>query len=211
MLLTSSQIQSLKQSNISADIDKTKERVEALWKTAKSAQKQEIRTLVDIVPATVYRIYKTGSISAKLAIAFAQTLNVNPFYLTGEADESGEFAEADLLRLLEQQNYKKLLAELAAAEPEPKAKRPYTRRKKAEPEDTPVEEILPVEAPEQAEEKPVIAEISEEVPAEIAAPIAPALPENDLQALLHALVIRANADAASAADKLSQVQGILLS
>jgi len=30
-----------------------------------------------------------GNISARLAIAFAQSLNVNPFYITGETDEPG--------------------------------------------------------------------------------------------------------------------------
>jgi len=209
-MLTAENIQSLKQTNISIDGEKTKERTEALWKAAKSAQKQEIRELAGVVAASVYRVYNTGSISAKLAIAFAQALNISPFYLTGEADEPGEFAEADLLRLLEQQGYTKLLAELVPASAEPKPKRAYTRRKKAE--EAPVEEEP---APVQAEE-PVVDEEAVEVAAaevEEAVPEAPAavLPEEDLQALLHALVIRANAAAAGAAEKLGQVQRILLS
>jgi len=209
-MLSAENIQSLKQTNISIDGDKTKARAEALWKAAKSAQKQEIRALADVVAATVYRIYNTGSISAKLAIAFAQALNVSPFYLTGEADEPGAFAEADLLRLLEQQNYKDLLAELAPAEAKPK--RAYTRRKKAEAEEAPVEEE-PVTV--QAEEPVVDEEAIEVAAAEIEeiAPEAPAviLPAADLQALLHALAIRAGAAVAGAAEKLEKVQEILLS
>ncbi|MCL2301343.1 MAG: hypothetical protein FWC27_14465 [Firmicutes bacterium] len=207
LFLTSEQIQSLKQTNISIDGEKTKERVQALWKAAKSAQKQEIRELADVVTATVYRIYNTGSISAKLAIAFAQVLNISPYYLIGEADEPGECAEADLLRLLEQQGYKKLLAEIVPAEAKPK--RAYTRRKKAD--DTPIEEAAPVEeehAPMSDEEiaqavEEILADLPPEEPIEI-------LPEESLQALLHALVIRAGASAAGAAEKLGQVQAILL-
>jgi hypothetical protein len=115
-MLTSENIQSLKQTNISTDGAKTKERTEALWKAAKPAQKQDIRELAGVVAASVYRVYNTGSISAKLAIAFAQVLNISPFYLAGEADEPGAFAEADLLRLLEQHGYKKLLADGTGSE-----------------------------------------------------------------------------------------------
>jgi len=209
-MLSAEKIQSLKQTNISIDGDKTKERTEALWKAAKSAQKQEIRELADVVAATVYRIYNTGSISAKLAIAFAQVLNVSPFYLTGEADEPSEFTEADLLHLLEQQNYKDLLAELAPAEARPK--RTYTRRKNAEPEEAPVEE----EAAPAEESAPVTEEKIEQAAEEALACMPPAepvqiLPEADLQALLHALVIRAGVSAADASEKLGQVQEILLS
>jgi len=206
LILTAENIQSLKQTNISIDGEKTKSRVEMLWKAAKSTQKQEIRDLASVAAATVYRIYNTGSVSAKLAIAFAQVLNISPFYLTGEADEPGEFAEADLLRLLEQQGYKKLLAEIAPpAEQAEKPKRKYTRKPKPQAD---------AEA-EQAEEPAVEEAVAEVAAAEIeeAIPEAPTviLTEENLQALLHAMVIRANAAAAGAAVKLGQVQEILLS
>jgi len=206
-MLTAENIQSLKQTNISVDGEKTKERVEALWKAAKGAEKQAIRELANVVAATVYRIYNTGSISAKLAIAFAQVLNVSPFYLTGEADEPGAFSEADLLRLLEQQGYKKLLAEITPpAEEAEKPKRKYTRRQKPEAEEaSAVEEHVPMTDEEVAEAvEEALAAMPPAEPVNI-------LPEEDLQALLHALVIRANATAAGAAGKLAQVQEILLS
>jgi hypothetical protein len=99
-----------------------------------------------------------------------------------------------------------------------KPKRKYTRKAKPEPEAALVEEES---AP--AEETPAIDEhvpmTEEEINAaveEALAAMPPAepvniLPEEDLQALLHAMVIRANASAADAAEKLAQVQEILLS
>jgi hypothetical protein len=56
---------------------------------------------------TIYRIPNTGSITAKLAIAAAQCLNVNPLYLTGEADEVGECTDKNLNTLLKKHKFDK--------------------------------------------------------------------------------------------------------
>ena len=98
-MLDANFIQKLKQTNISIDGAKTKERVEKLWKVAATEQKEAILELAGVIAATIYRVYRTGSISAKLAVPLAQTLNVNPFFLTGQEDKPGEFSDEALRKL----------------------------------------------------------------------------------------------------------------
>ena len=86
-------LKQLKQVNISKDGEKTKERFRQVWKAAPASKKKEVRELAGVSANTIYRIANTGSINAKLAIALAQVLNADPLYLTGEADEAGEYTE----------------------------------------------------------------------------------------------------------------------
>ena len=217
-MLTTPQIKSLKQVNISVDAEVTKQRVEQVWKSAKNATKNDVVALAGCAKNTVYRVFSTGSVSIKLAIAIGQVLNVNPFYLTGEADEPGEFTEALLLQILEQHGYKKLLAEIAPPPAEEaKPKRKYTRKAKL------IEEAAPAPEPEAEEEaapepepqpesepelEPVAVAVEEPAPV-LAADID--LPEEDLQALLHTLVILDRAGIAAAKEKMAWVKGILVS
>jgi len=206
-MITTAQLKSLKQNDISADAEKTKARAEQLWKAQKNATKNDLVAFAGCSPATVHRIYKTGSIHIKLALAFGQVLNVNPYYLTGEADEPGEFTEALLLQILEQHGYKQLAEEIAppapAAEEVVKPKRKYTRKA------MPVEEAAPVPEPEpEPQPEPEPEPVADEEPAP-GADID--LPEEDLQALLHTLVILDRAGIAAAKEKLTRVKGILVS
>ena len=210
-MLSTKQIKSLKQNNISVDGEITKQRTEQVWKAAKNVAKNEVVALADCAKATVYRVFQTGSLSIKLAIAIGQTLNVNPYYLTGAANEPGEFSEALLLQILEQHGYKKLLAEIAPSPAvEAKPKRKYTRKAKPV-----VEETIPAPEPEAEEEETPEFE-PEEAPVVVEEPTpAPAaeidLPEEDLQALLHTLVILDRAGITAAKEKLALVKGILVS
>jgi len=216
-MLTSEQLGTLKQVNISMDSDKTSARAEQLWKSQSNAKKKELVEFAGCIPATVHRIYKNGKIHIKLAIAFAQVLNVNPYYLTGEADEPGEFTEAILLQLLNQHGYNKLTEEIAppaSAEEAPKPKRKYTRKQKPE-----IEEAAP-EPEVEAEPKPeVVPEPEPEIIAEPEPVFEPApapkvdidISEEDMQALLHSLVILDRAGVAAAQEKLAAVKGILVS
>jgi len=214
-MITTAQLKSLKQNDISADAGKTKARAEQLWKAQKNATKNDLVAFAGCSPATVHRIYKTGSIHIKLALAFGQVLNVNPYYLTGEADEPGEFTEALLLQLLEQHGYKQLAEEFAPPAPEEvvKPKRKYTRKAKPveeaapAPEPEPVEEVIPEPEP-QPEPEPEPAPVTIEEPAPGADIV---LLEEDLQALLHTLVILDRAGIAAAKEKLARVKGILVS
>ncbi|MCL2299758.1 MAG: hypothetical protein FWC27_06380 [Firmicutes bacterium] len=215
-MLTTPQIKSLKQVNISVDAEKTKERVVQVWKSAKNAVKNDVVALAGCAKNTVYRVFDTGSLSIKLAIAIGQVLDVNPYYLTGEADEQGNFSEALLLQILEQHGYKKLLAELAPpAEEAPKPKRKYTRKPKAEPAPVPEAEEEAAPEPEPEPEPEIAAEPEPGVVLERAVAPTPTpdidIPEEDLQALLHSLVILDRAGIAGAQEKLAAVKGILVS
>ncbi|MDL2288657.1 hypothetical protein LJC32_04675, partial [Oscillospiraceae bacterium OttesenSCG-928-F05] len=85
--------------NISMDGDKTKSRVEAAWKPATREQKQEIEELCGLKRVSIQRVYKTGSISVKIALAMAQVLDIDPFYLVGESEEPGTCTEEALTEL----------------------------------------------------------------------------------------------------------------
>jgi len=221
LTLTTEHLKTLKQSNISVDAAKTTERAQQLWKSQKNATKADLLTLADCTGPTVHRIYKSGAIHIKLALAFAQTLNINPYYLTGEADEPGECTEALLAQLLEQHGYKALAEELtppAPAEEAPKPKRKYTRKPKpvveeaapepeAEAEPAPEPEPEPEVVPEPVPEPEAAAEpVAEPEPAAVVD-----ITEEDMQALLHSLVILDRAGIASAQEKLAAVKGILVS
>ena len=54
--------------------------------------------LADVALSTVQRAYKTGSLSAKLAVTLAQVLKADPFYLTAETDEDEGAFDENVLR-----------------------------------------------------------------------------------------------------------------
>lgn len=115
-MYTTELVSQLKKTNVSVDAEKTKARVEALWKAAKREQKAQILALADVVRATLYRVYETGGISAKLVVAMAQVLNVSPAYLTGASDdlasglENGECSDAVISAFLTEKGYQKIVA-----------------------------------------------------------------------------------------------------
>ena len=148
MLLSQEQIQTLKQVNISRDGVKTKERVETDFKTASKADKAAIVELTGQKVTAVYRVFKTGAVNARIAVAMAQTLNVNPWYYTGESDDKEPIDDIQFRQFLKVKGYNKLQLSLQ----EPKAKRPYN--KKPKPEALAAEEA-PAPAEAATEEPPV--------------------------------------------------------
>jgi hypothetical protein len=100
-------IKKLKQVNVSVDGDKTIKRVKPLFKFATRAQKKAILDAAGVASSTVYRAYEVGSISAKVAIAIAQELNLDPNYLTGAVDEQGVCTQELLEAFLTKHNYDK--------------------------------------------------------------------------------------------------------
>jgi hypothetical protein len=117
-------ITQLKQTNVSVDAEKTKARVAEAWKNASKDDKAVVATLAGVNQSSIVRAYKTGNISAKLIVPFAQTLNVNPFYLTGEKDEFGESSAELLKEFLLSLGYGSLTTKNTSA------KRKYERRTK---------------------------------------------------------------------------------
>ena len=90
LLITSDMMGSIKRSNVSKDTEKTMQRIKDGFLSAKNKVKTEIIELAGVSRASVYRVYREGTVSAKIVIAMAQILNVSPFYYTGEADEKDE-------------------------------------------------------------------------------------------------------------------------
>ena len=141
MLLTQEQLKKLKKSNVSKDAEKTKERVNLDFKGASRDEKKAAIALTGQRATTFYRVYNMGIIGARVVLALSQTLNVSPFYYTGETDERGPADDTVIRQFLEDLGYKALLKELNEAPP----KRKYTRK--------PKEEAAPVsEAPVQADD-----------------------------------------------------------
>ena len=195
-MLTTAQLEQLKRTNISKDPEKTKERVTALWQGLKIKQKQAIRELAGTTAQPIYRTQETGNISARMTLAFAQSLGVSPAYIIGEADEPGECTEAAVRELLQKHGYKALLAEL---QPMERQKRAYTRHPKPEPE-----EALAQAAEEDAEEGPAAPET--QLPSS-----SDTLTAEDLQNLIFALYVQAKAGITSSKEKLDQIKLIILS
>ena len=204
-MLSSDIIRQLKQTDISVDSEKTAQRVEALWKSAKNAEKRAVTELAGIGSATIYRVYNTGHISAKLDLALAQVLGVDPFYLSAEADEPGAFNEDNLKEFLTAHGYDTLAQGL-----EPKKRRSGPRAKRATNEVTAESEPEDTKKPEAAFEPEIeIIEIFEEASPE--PEFAGDLEDDDILILVHSLRLRATCGVAEASVGLKKLYSILLS
>jgi hypothetical protein len=98
----------LKQGSISVNKPKTMVRVKELWSSLSNAKKRQLMEDGDFRRPTLHRAYQTGSISAKLVVALAQDLDVDPLYITGETDEHGHFSNLKLIQLLNNHKYSHL-------------------------------------------------------------------------------------------------------
>ena len=197
-MINAALIQQLKQSNISKDGPKTSQRVQEVWKAASAADKQAVCDISGSAKATIYRIFKTGGISAKLAIAMAQVLHTDPLYLTGEADERGAYSESAATTFLSRLGYDKLLIEQDKAVR--RAQREAARQKK-DAASAPAEEATPALAePMPAEDKSAAKE----------APAGEIVTNEDLLVLLQSLEIRAKAGIPQAKELLRQIKLLLL-
>ncbi|MCL1806577.1 MAG: hypothetical protein FWG31_02620 [Oscillospiraceae bacterium] len=114
MPVTNEIISGLKQSNVSKDIDKTKQRVKEDFLASKNKQKTAIVELSGLKRTSIYRVFREGAVSAKIVLSMAQILNVAPNYYTGETEERGSFSDEQLQAFLIAKGYPKL-AHLAAA------------------------------------------------------------------------------------------------
>jgi len=195
-MLDVTQLQQLKRTNISQNHEKTKERVTALWHGLKIKQKQAIRELAGTTAQPIYRTQETGNISARMTLAFAQSLGVSPAYITGEADEPGECTEVAIRDLLLKYGYRALVASM-----EP-VKRKYERHPKTEQKEAPAEVITDEEAP---------ADESQSEPVSQLPPGNDALTAEDLQNLIFALYVQSKAGIATAKEKLDRIKLIMLS
>ncbi|GHV32843.1 hypothetical protein FACS18949_05130 [Clostridia bacterium] len=141
-MLKSEFIKQLKQSNVSHDAKKTQERIKEVYGAASGEGKRLVVELSGQTRNTIYRVERTGNVSAKLLLPIAQIGNVSPFWLAGDTDDRGSFDIETVKSFLQSRKYKKLAAELTEAAPAvKKEKRKYT--KKADKVEAPVAEAAP--------------------------------------------------------------------
>lgn len=112
-----------KRRNMSADVEKTKERCQAAWKGLKNVQKNEVLTLADVTASTVHKTYKQGHISAATAIAMAKVAGIAPLYLCGETDKPGKYTERTLNSFLAERGIASPFAEEKEEKKAPRAKK----------------------------------------------------------------------------------------
>ncbi len=115
MPVTKEMISILKRTNISKDEEKTKIRVKEDFLPLRNRQKAAIVELSGLKRTSIYRVFREGNISAKIALALAQQLNVTPYFYTGETDEKSEFNDMLLQKFLAEKGYAKLAERVAAA------------------------------------------------------------------------------------------------
>jgi len=98
-------IRSLKKNNISANPEKTMERIRSVWQPLKRPVREEILSLAAMKKVSVERAYKTGGASAKVILSIAQVLGIDPHYLTGESDKQGTFSNEIAIKFLTSLGY----------------------------------------------------------------------------------------------------------
>ena len=102
----------LKQTNISRNAEKTKERVKAVWQTLDKQQRQEVFNISDLKKATLERSSRLGNISVTLATALAEVTRIDPYYLAALTDVKQENVSDSVIEsFLIDHNYKKLINE----------------------------------------------------------------------------------------------------
>lgn len=102
----------LKQVSISADAEKTQERLKEIWENAdKENRKELVKNAGPSIYNAIGKISKSGRITAKMTIMLSRYLDVNPFYLIGSADEKAPYSEILLKEFLIKFGYKTLWKE----------------------------------------------------------------------------------------------------
>lgn len=134
----------IKQRTVSKDTDKTKSRVDEVWKSAKNADKLIAEKLTGMKRSAIYRVFKEGSVNGKIVLAISQVMNVDPFYLTGEIDDKSECTEEALLKFAADYGYDTLIKEYKSI------KRKKQKEEAALAKDTETEEVSTSPAPIQA-------------------------------------------------------------
>lgn len=200
-MFTEEFIQNLKQTSVSVDPEKTKQRVSDLWKSASNEDKLLIEKLAGVSRASIARVYKTGSVSAKIVVPMCQTLNVSPGFLTGEADEKGESSDNELREFLLKHNYEKSLSELDKnIKKGPRKKRGATK---------PEQPAVGDNKADRASEEMSVEQVNEAPAPEPSTLTDINLDEEEMILLLRAAILKARQGGESE-DKLSKIKTLLL-
>ena len=189
----------LKQTNISVNSAKTKERARVLWKDSTKNQKAMVEELANISRATIYRVFKTGNISAKLVAPMAMCFNVDPNYLTGETDMVGGCTDEQLINFLTGLGYGKLITDVERGRRRPKEKI-FTEITDSTDQSTEAKTSQLSQATSEASSPITTPGISNDE-----------LTLADLHLLMQSLLLREEAGVAEAVEKASKLRALLLS
>lgn len=99
----------IKQSNVSKDAEKTKARIKEAFSTAPKDIKAAIISQTTQNRNTIYRAINTGNASGRIVLAFAEVLDISPFYFTGEIDNKLPCSTKAVKFFLSEHGYKKLI------------------------------------------------------------------------------------------------------
>ena len=174
--------------------------------------------LADVSMNTTYRMYETGSISAKLAVAIGQVVNVNPYYLIGSIDEPGYCTDDIIAGLFKEYKYDKLLAahkrmkKKEAQEPEPEQKVRLIKKNKTAAPAAPVkkEPMADVKDKQEYSEAPAPAS-KEKVKCEaVNENSILKMPDEDVMLLIRSLKLKAGIGVCSAVKAIKDLDNVLL-
>jgi len=95
----------LKQTSVSVDVEKTKERLREIWSPLAKPKRNEILALSGLKKFSIERAYKSGNVSAKIVVAMVRVLGTDPYYLIGKSDEQHPVDDAVLMKFLAELKY----------------------------------------------------------------------------------------------------------
>ncbi len=207
-MLTVEEIKTMKQTNVSKDGELTKQRVKKTWSAATKAQKKEIEALTGLKRTSIQRVYTLGSISVKIAAAFAQVLDVNPYYLTGEAGDATGNADGLIADFLTDKGYGNLVK--APQKPEKRRRKPRIMAVPTEPVKAP-EAYEPEDEQEDGKDGTAIVKAALTLAAALprTAEHSADMTESEAELLLHSLFVAAKYSA-EACDKLDRIKCLLV-
>lgn len=88
--------------DISVNNELTAQRLRELLESATQKQIDDIEATFRLMDTyvnedtTIYKVCDTGTVNIIITNLFARSFNVNPFYITGDVDEPGEFNDDNL-------------------------------------------------------------------------------------------------------------------
>lgn len=102
-------VKKIKQSNVSKNAEKTKTRIKEEFSAASKDVKAAIINQTAQNRNTIYRAQQTGNASGRIVLAFAEVLDITPYYFTGVTDEKTPCTDEVVSQFLLEYGYKKLV------------------------------------------------------------------------------------------------------
>jgi hypothetical protein len=126
----------IRQTSVGKDVEKIQSRVKEAWLPLKKPQREEILNLSGLTIHAVMRSYQKGKLSLKLALAMAQSLKINPYFLTGDSDERDVCTDEIINQFLADNGHASLL------ENSEKQRRKYNRKQPSEQKANEIEKLV---------------------------------------------------------------------